>query len=101
LGTNGFRMKCQQHDGGKDRKGDFIMKKRLFSLGMGAIALLFGLVLMGCDSSPNCPNEGRCYVRVEGGQVQVRNTCNRRDDGRLVCRVHHVNLTQGTITCDC
>ena len=35
---------------GKTAKGDFVMKKNVFSLGMGVLALFFGFVLTGCNT---------------------------------------------------
>jgi len=37
-------------DGGKDRKRGHYMKKKVFSLGMGVLALFFGFVLTGCNT---------------------------------------------------
>ena len=87
-------------DGGKDRKGIFMKKGRLFRLGMLAILLLaFSMVLSSCDEGDDgggssCVNDGKCTVNSAG----VYNSCHDDD-----CAVWQ-QVTSGTpanVSCNC
>jgi len=76
--SNNIRMNVEKN-GGKDRKGGFSMKKsKILIVGLIALLMTVGLVLVGCEIGANCPGCGRSEsnCKASPGCGYSASTCN-------------------------
>jgi len=73
---------------GKDRKGDFSMKKgKILVIGLIVLLMAGGLILAGCDDGGGCSDGGDCYYdpATEYGYTCGESSCGVTNLSRPKC----------------